>query len=803
LIHLTTLESNMKRRNSVVPKQKSASAEVAIRASVAGPIDPVPEPQRQPLIALFNARHYGEMEAQAQLLIEQYPDSGFAWQGLSASQSMQGKPNLPALEKAAELLSQDLEAQANLGNALMQLGRFEEAIARFGMALKINSDHANTHSNLGIALTTLGRQEDGVVSFRRALQSNPNHVSAHYNLGNALKALGQLQDAQVSYQSVLQLKPDHANAHAKMGDTLKGLGQREEAVASYLMALHFNPAAEDVCNNLGNTLLDLRRTEDAVAIYHRALQINPGDAEAHANLGVGLRQLGLLEEAVASYQRALELRPDYAEAYNNLGNAQQELGRFDDAVASYWRAIGIKPDYAEVHNNLGNALKILGRLEDAMASYRQALQINPDLAYAQSNLIFAHNYLAGLPADGLLSEARRYGEWAARRASPYHHCSNVPDPTRGLRVGLVSGDLRNHVVSYFLEGVITVLAKDASDRLELFAYSNHTDFDVVSERIKARCSGWSVVAGLSDHVLAERIREDRIDILIDLSGHTAHNRLPMFARKPAPVQVSWLGYFATTGVAQIDYLIADPLTLPPSEEAHFTERVWRLPETRLCFTPPDVEVSVSALPALATGEVTFACFNNLTKMNDAVVALWARVLDAVAGSRLFLKAKQLGEPSVQLSVLDRFGACGIQRERLILEGESSRQEYFEAYHRVDIALDPFPFTGGTTTAESLWMGVPVLTRAGERFVSRQGVGLLTNAGLPDWVALDTDDYLVRAVKHAADLESLAHLRSCLRQQVLNSPIFDAERFAEHFEAALRGMWIQWCNAQAGPRLHSH
>ena len=749
------------------------------------------------LIALFNDRRYGEMENQAQLLIEKYPDSGFAWQGLSVGQSMQGKPNLPALEKAAEFLPQDLEAQANLGNALMKIGRFEEAIARFGVALKLHPEHANTHNNLGIALTTLGRLEDGVVSFGRALQSNPNHVFAHYNLGNVLATSGRPLDALASYQRVLQIKPDHANAYAKMGDILKRLGQRENAVASYLMALQFNPEAGDVCNNLGNTLLDLHRTEEAVAIYHRSLQINPEDADTHANLGVGLRQLGLLEEAVASYQRALELRPDYAEAYNNMGNAMQELGRFDDAMNCYQRAIEIKPDYAEVHNNLGNTLKQLGRLEDAVASHRQALQINPDLAYAQSNLIFAHNYLADMPADRLLSQALRFGEWAARRASPYHQWSNVPDPVKCLRVGLVSGDFRNHVVSYFLEGVVTALAKGAPARIELFAYSNHEDFDAVSERIKAMCRGWSVVAGVSDPVLAESIRGDRIDILIDLSGHTAYNRLPMFACKPAPVQVSWLGYFATTGVAQIDYLIADPLTLPPNQEVHFTEAIWRLPETRLCFTPPDLDVAVSALPALARGRVTFACFNNLTKLNDAVVALWARILDAVAGSRLFLKAKQLGEPSVRQSVLDRFAALGIQSERLILEGESSRQEYFEAYHRVDIALDPFPFTGGTTTAESLWMGVPVVTLAGELFVSRQGVGLLTNAGLPDWIALDADDYLARAVQHAADLERLAQLRRGLRQQALNSPIFDAERFSKHFEAALRGMWIRWCDAQTG------
>jgi predicted O-linked N-acetylglucosamine transferase (SPINDLY family) len=308
--------------------------------------------------------------------------------------------------------------------------------------------------------------------------------------------------------------------------------------------------------------------------------------------------------------------------------------------------------------------------------------------------------------------------------------------------------------------------------------------------------------GLSDENLAQQIREDGIDILIDLSGHTAHNRLPMFAWKPAPIQVSWLGYFATTGVTAIDYLIADPWTLPESEEANFTENIWRLPETRLCFTPPDVDMEITPLPALSNGHLTFACFNNLTKMNDTVVALWARILAAVPTSRLFLKSKQLREASVRQSVVDRFAAHGIDSERLILEGLSPRAEYLATYQRVDIALDPFPYTGGTTSVEALWMGVPVLTLAGECFLSRQGVGLLMNAGLPEWIAADADDYVARAVSHASDLQRLAALRNGLRQQVLASPVFDAQRFAHHFETALRGMWKKWCDMENNSRRTS-
>jgi predicted O-linked N-acetylglucosamine transferase (SPINDLY family) len=296
---------------------------------------------------------------------------------------------------------------------------------------------------------------------------------------------------------------------------------------------------------------------------------------------------------------------------------------------------------------------------------------------------------------------------------------------------------------------------------------------------------------------------DGIDILFDLSGHTAFNRLPMFALKPAPVQVAWLGYLATTGLASMDYLIADPWTLPPSEDAYFTEKIWRLPETYICFTAPQVDVPVGELPARSSGHVTFGSFNNLNKLGDAALALWARVLASVPRSRLFLKAKQLGNDAVRQSILDRFAAHGIAPARLILEGFApSRAEHLGAYQRVDVALDPFPYPGITTSVEGLWMGVPLLTMAGGRFVSRQGVGMLMNAGLPQWIAADEDDYAAKAVAHAADLENLAALRAGLREKVLGSPLFDASRFARHFEAALRAMGrvVQFIQTPVG-RVH--
>lgn len=684
------------------------------------------------LVALFNAGHHEELENRTRFLLEQCPESGFAWKVLGAALQAQGKDALTASQKAAEFLSEDAQAHYNFGVALQDLGRHDNAVASYRRALKVKPDYAEAHSNLGVALKELGHLDNAVVSYRQALEIQPNLAKVHSNLGNALKDLGQL----------------------------------DEAVASCL----------------------------------RALEINPDYAEAHNNLGIALKALGQLNNAVASYRRALEIKPDYAEAHNNLGIVQKDLGQLDNAVASYRRALEIKPDYADAHSSLGVALQDLGQLDNALTCYRRALEINPDFHKAHSNLLFLHNYQLAQPAATLLDEARRFGNLAARKARPHIDWSNVPESGKCLRVGWVSGDLRTHPVGFFVEGVLAALASNFSGRLELTAYPSHFRADALTERIKACCHGWYSAAGLSDENLARRIREDGIDILIDLSGHTAHNRLPLFAWKPAPVQASWLGYFATTGVAAMDYLIADPWTIPEAEEAHFTEKIWRMPETRLCFTPPEVEVTVSPAPSLCNGYVTFGCFNNLTKINEAVVALWAHILRAVPRSRLFLKTKQLQEATVQQRILELFAAQGIDAGRLLLEGHSPRADYLAAYQRVDIALDPFPFPGGTTSVEGLWMGVPVITLEGQSFLSRQGVGILMNAGLPDWIAVDTNDYVAKAIAHASNLPRLATLRSGLRQQVLASPLFDAPRFAKHFEAALRGMWTQWCNQQQENKL---
>jgi protein O-GlcNAc transferase len=613
--------------------------------------------------------------------------------------------------------------------------------------------------------------------------------------GNALEDTGELAQALELYGRAIDLAPGLARGHLNRGNALLACGDLDGAWNAFTTALKLDPSYAGAHFNLGNTCARLGRLDAAQAAYIQAIALNSNFADAEVALGAVLDDQGQFEKACVHYRRAIAIQPQYAQAHCNLGKSLKELGQFEAAVVSYQRAVEIDPTYAEGHSNLGGVLKDLGRLQEAQACYHRALELKPDFPDAHSNLLFLLNYGDDEPASPQLSQAQQYGEQVARRTIQYTRWNQSAAPERCLRVGFVSGDFRDHPVSYFFESVLGALVKGAGARMQCVAYCNHVQNDQVTQRLRPLFHSWHLTTGLSDSVLAQRLHEDAIDILIDLSGHTAHNRLPVFAAKPAPVQVSWLGYFGTTGVAAIDYLIADPWTLPPSEECNFTEKIWRLPETRLCFTPPIFSVELTPPPVLRTACLTFGCFNNLSKMTGQVVALWARVLAAVPDSRLFLKSPQLKEASVQRYVRETFAAHGIEPERLILEGLSSRAEYLGCYQRVDIALDPFPYTGGTTTVEALWMGVPVLTLQGERFLSRQGVGLLMNAGLPEWIASNPEDYVLRAARHAGDLQALARLRGVLRQQVLASPIFNATDFAHHFEAALRGMWHVWCAQQ--------
>ena len=634
-----------------------------------------------------------------------------------------------------------------------------------------------------------GRLPEAEGLYQQILQADPNQPVALHLLGLIAHQVGKNDIAFDLITKALAVEPDYAEAHCNLGLVLHGLGKLDEAVASYHKALVIKPDYAEAHFNLGSLLQKLGRLEDAVVSYHKAIVIKPDYAEAHNVLGNTLVGLGRLDDAISSYHKALVIKPDYAEAHNNLGNTLKDQGRLEDAVACYRKALAIKPNIAEAHYNLGNALSRLGRLQEAIVSFRGALDIKPNFAEGWSNLIFTLGYLPEISGADILQETKQWEAHCGFKGDIPEH-QNVPDSGRRLRIGLMSSDLRHHAVSYFLQNVLSEIDKD---QLEFFAYATATEEDDMTARLKAIVPHWRQASSRSDQQLAEDIIADGIDVLVDLSGHTANNRLPVFSRTPAPVQVAWLGYSGTTGVEAVDYILCDPLILPACDETHFSEKPWRLPDIWVCFSPPTQDIAVGPPPVLANGYVTFGSFNTLNKVSDRTVACWASILEAVPHSRLLLKAKQLDDATVQEAIHQRFAAHGIDRQRIILKKiMPDRLEHLSAYREMDIALDPFPYTGTTTSVEALWMGVPLLTLSGDRFGSRAGESILHNVELDAWIADTPEDYVEKAKALAADLPALAALRASLRGRLLASPVCDAVRFAGNLEDAFRGMWREWC-----------
>ena len=552
-----------------------------------------------------------------------------------------------------------------------------------------------------------------------------------------------------------------------------------------LLALQADDAAAHGLHGL--ILIGLQQWQAAEQSLARAIALDPRQPDPHINLAYLHRRAGRLDAAIACYREAIAINPAQAATHANLGVILLEQRQLRAAEASFRQALALSPRHITAMLGLGSTLVKLGVLTEAESLMRTLIQLAPDNAQAYSTLLFLLNYRNSAYSAEALQLAVRYGKMLSRTVKPRYtqwQCETVP---ARLKLGIVSGDLYQHPVGYFLEGLLRAL--DPA-RVEVIAYSNrpaHKE-DAMSARLRACCSAWRVIHAQDDAAAAAQIHADGIHVLLDLAGHTGDTRLPLFARKPAPVQAAWLGYFATTGVEQMDYLIGDPNVCPPEEENHFTETIWRLPETYLCFTPPDADIAVNALPALSNGHVTFGCFNNVGKLNDNVISTWSRILQQVPDSRLLLKARQLGDADMCAQLRARFASHGIDGHRLLLEGPTPRLDYLKTYQRVDIVLDPFPYPGGTTTMEALWMSVPVLSLKGSTMLSHAGENILRNVGLPEWIAADTDDYVEKACALAADLDALAALRSRLRAQALASPMFDAPRFARFFEAALHGMW---------------
>lgn len=597
-----------------------------------------------------------------------------------------------------------------------------------------------------------------------------------------------MQEAEDLYRQVLAVDPAHANCLHLLGVVGFQTGRCELALELIRRAIALDAGVALFHANLGTVLQRVGQLTEAAAALEHALVIKPDFLIARFNLGNVLQDQGRLPEAVTHYEQALAIKPDFPQALHNLGNAQQALGQLSDAIAHYRRALVAGPESPDLLNNLANALQAQGKLGEAIVVYERALQVKPDHPEALSNLLMGLHYSAAFSGADILSRARRVADQYAGAATGAQ-LVNPPIPGRRLRLGYVSGDFINHPVGYFLARVLPAHDRQA---VEVFCYSNKLGEDEMTDRLRRSADHWRSIVGLADADAAHLIATDAIDILVDLSGHTRRNRLGLFAHRAAPVQVCWLGYFGTTGLSTMDYVLADRYVVPDSAAPDFTETIWRLPDSYLCFSPPDLDVAVGQPPGAAGAPLTFGCFSNHAKTSPETIALWANVLNRLPRASLLLKNRSLADPGVRQELLSQLAEHGIAAERIVIEGISSRLAYLETYRRIDIVLDTTPFSGGTTTAEALWMGVPVVTLRGPTWAGRICESILATVGLPELVATTAEAYVEIALRLAEDLPRLTELRSRLRGQLEASPFCDSARFTRQLEDAYAGMWQIWC-----------
>lgn len=575
-------------------------------------------------------------------------------------------------------------------------------------------------------------------------------------------------------------------------------GRVPEAVGSLRAALDAEPEHPVALRLLGEVEFRSGRGEEAIGLFERAVRAGPGDPQAWFSLGAGCAISGRFDRAAEAFGKVVELQPGNAVAIACLGKAQQTLKRIDDAIATYNRALEVQPTHAEARVDLGNCYMEIGRPDLAIGAYRKVLEFAPDHIAAHDCLCTTLNYPSGVAPEEVFAAHRAYGE-AVMRLPPLQVRGPEPaasGPGRRLRVGYLSGDMYEHSVSYFLRPMLRHRDRES---FEVVCYHTGPKIDQATAEIESLADEYRHVRGLNDAQLASQIRADRIDILIELSGHSFLTRLPMLRARVAPVTVTYCGYPNTTGLPTVDHRVVDSLTDPPEADAFCTERLVRLPGCFLCYEPRNDVPAVSPAPCEASGFVTFGSFNAIKKVTPQVVGLWGRVLREVPGSRLVLKGAVFSSEQVCRRYLGLFAEHGVEAGRVdLLPRLQSQNDHLDAYRLIDIGLDPFPYNGTTTTCEAMWMGVPVLTRVGDRHASRVGLSLLTAVGMERLAAGDDEAFVESASRLAGDRSALASLRRTLRERVAASPLCDGPAFMKGFEAALRGMWREACGRAGSP-----
>ncbi|MEX2112345.1 MAG: tetratricopeptide repeat protein [Pirellulales bacterium] len=694
-----------------------------------------------------------------------------------------------SLREALRLRPEEATARTRLGHVLHDQQQLPEAELCYRRVLRSEPDLPDVQFSLGCVLQAQGKLDEAVACYQAAIALDPRHADAHTNQGVLLQDQQSHDRAAEHFRAALEAAPQRASAHTNLGTNHQACDRFAEAESCYRAALAIDPNYGPAHCALGSLLLSQGQFDAALASLELATRLEPNSVQNHAQRAAALQAQRKFEQASAALQEVLRLDPTNVEAHANLGVICNERGQRDQAIAHCRRAIEIDPAAALPHNTIAVALMALGQMDEAIGYARRASALSPAASPHHSNLLYMLNYHPGFMPAEVFEEHRRwastYADPLTAQAAPH---ANDRSPERRLRIGYVSAHFMEHAVNFFTE---PILASHDHEQFEVFCYAHVEQADETTARLRRFADRWRDIAFLGDERASKLVRRDGIDILVDLTGHIGGNRLRLFAHKPAPVQVTYIGYQNTTGMRAIDYRMTDAWADPPgTTDANYTEKLVRLPRSFFCYQPSGDAPAVAPLPALANGHVTFGSFNAFPKITPQVLATWAELLAKMPDSRLVILGNVT--PSLVEYLHHTFEQRGVAPRRLTLADRRPRKEYLQLMQTVDIALDPFPFNGHTTTCDALWQGVPVVTLAGATYASRFGSSAHVNLGLRELIADSPQQYVAIATELANDLDRLRLLRASLRERMASSPLLDFAGFTRHLEAAYRTMWRDWC-----------
>jgi len=704
-----------------------------------------------------------------------------------------GATELDQHRRAVRRNPRDANAHALLGVALLKQRQLEEGSAAIRRALALNPKIRDLHAVLATALFELGQYEAAVDAFRIALRFQ-NAAYLHQSLADALRLLGRFDDAEPSARRALELEPDNTLFLLSLAAVLNGQERLDETVALLQRVIVLDPHNLDARYDLAKVHMRLQRNIEALECYRDLLALRPGHVQTYRDMGICQQRLGQRDAARESYVRALELEPDHPDTLCDLGAVLHKLGKLAEAADVLRHANRVAPDHTNILRALLHTTFTMGEWQEALGHARHLLELEPKAEH-HSVVLFILSHCCFDGAE-LTREHFSYGErWESPLTALHQPHPNDRDPNRRIRVGFVSGDLYHHAVSHFVAPVFEAM-KDSA-QVSLYIYYNNTIEDDASAKHRANVSVWRSIVGVDDESAANMIREDGIDILIDLSGHSALNRLPLFARKPAPVQATWIGYAGTTGLRSMDYILCDRFQVPDGRyDNQFSEQIVRLP-LGTPFLPHIDAPDVNASPAQKNGYLTFASFHRASKLSREVIAQWARLLHAVPTSKMLLGGMQAG---IDDALVNWFADEGIPRERLLLRPRTQVRGYLEQHHEVDVCLSPFPYTGSTTVGHALWMGVPTLATVGDTNPSHAAAVFMAHLGLGTFITQDEDTYVKLGVFLSENVSALATMRATMRQRFVDSILGYPGVAATGLELGLRRMWQRWCAGEAPAAL---